>query len=88
LKQSYDDLFSTLENPDLDDETFLHAAELRARYGRQGLKTPDALHLAVAQLNRCSALWTNDERFAAASQGLAIAVDAVDAAVVDAVVLG
>jgi predicted nucleic acid-binding protein len=50
---------------------YLRAAEIRAR---QGLRTPDAIHLAVAQITGCSALWTNDSRLAAASHGLAIDV--------------
>ncbi len=49
----------------------LRAAELRAR---QGLRTPDAIHLATAQLNGCRELWTNDSRLAAASHGLAVNV--------------
>lgn len=27
-----------------------------------GLKTPDALHVAVARLHGCAAFWTNDDR--------------------------
>ena len=49
----------------------LRAAELRARHG---LRTPDAIHLAVAQLSGCRELWTNDDRLAAASHGLARAL--------------
>lgn len=52
----------------------LRAAEIRAR---QGMRTPDAIHLAVAQLSGCRALWTNDSRLAAASHGLAVDVTAV-----------
>jgi predicted nucleic acid-binding protein len=51
----------------------LRAAELRARHG---LRTPDALHLAVAQLSGCTELWTNDGRLATASHGLAVDVTA------------
>ena len=29
-----------------------------------GLKTPDALHVALAQRHGCTALWTNDDRLA------------------------
>lgn len=50
---------------------YLHAAEIRARYG---LRTPDALHLAAAQLAGCDAFWTNDKRLSEASHGLAIDV--------------
>lgn len=56
---------------DAGTEQFVRAAELRARHG---LKTPDALHLAIAQTTECAALWTNDSRLAAASHGLAIDV--------------
>lgn len=51
----------------------LRAAELRAR---QGLRTPDAIHLATAQLSGCRELWTNDARLAVASHGLAVNVTA------------
>ncbi len=51
----------------------VRAAELRARHG---LRTPDALHLAIAQLAGCTELWTNDSRLAAASHGLAVDVTA------------
>lgn len=53
----------------LDEEHFARAAELRAEHG---LKTPDALHLAAAQLYGCDELWTNDSRLSSVSQGLAV----------------
>lgn len=62
---------------DLDLATYVHAAELRA--ASPGLKTPDALHLAAAQLAGCSALWTNDSRLGATSGGLAVDVIGGDA---------
>ncbi|MGH6877062.1 MAG: type II toxin-antitoxin system VapC family toxin [Rhizomicrobium sp.] len=46
----------------------MQAARLRASFA---LKTPDALHLACAHYRRCDGLWTNDERLAKASHGLA-----------------
>lgn len=52
----------------LTDEVFMRAAELRARFS---LRTSDALHLAAAQCHGCEALWTNDNRLAQASRGLA-----------------
>lgn len=55
----------------LDEEQYIRAAELRARYG---LRTPDALHLAAAQMHGCDQLWTNDGRLAEASRGLAVVV--------------
>ncbi|MCO5293477.1 MAG: type II toxin-antitoxin system VapC family toxin [Homoserinimonas sp.] len=53
----------------LETEHYLRAAELRARHG---IRTPDTLHLASAQLSGCDELWTNDDRLAAASTGLAV----------------
>ena len=55
----------------LSEEHYIRAAELRARHR---LRTPDALHLAAAQLHGFDQLWTNDSRLAAASQGLAVDV--------------
>jgi predicted nucleic acid-binding protein len=48
----------------ISDATFMLALELRAQYR---LKTPDALHLAVARQHNCDLLWTNDNRLAAAA---------------------
>ena len=53
----------------IDDAVFDLATQLRARHR---LKTPDALHLACAQQHGCEALWTNDDRLAAAGHGLAV----------------
>lgn len=55
----------------LEPEHYVRAAELRARHG---IRTPDALHLAAAQLHGCAQLWTNDNRMAAAASGLNIVV--------------
>ena len=55
----------------MTDSVFTRAAEIR---GRSGLKTPDALHLATAQIHGCDALWTNDDRLAGAGHGLAIGI--------------
>src|SRR5258707_98144 len=52
----------------MPEPLFLQAAQLRARFS---LRTPDALHLSCAQHHRCAALWTNDDRLAQASHGLA-----------------
>jgi predicted nucleic acid-binding protein len=56
---------------DMPEPVYLQAGQLRARFG---LKTPDALHLACAQHHRCDALWTNDDRLAQASEGLALRI--------------
>lgn len=53
----------------ITDATFAQALELRVRHR---LKTPDALHLAVAQLAECDQFWTNDNRLAAAAGGLSL----------------
>jgi uncharacterized protein len=63
--------FSELTTLPITDDDFLAAARLRARFG---LKFADALHLAVAQRHGCTALWTNDDRMAEASGGLAVKI--------------
>ena len=68
LQQTYTELFDQFVSLAMPEPVYLQAAELRARFG---LKTPDALHLACAQHHRCDALWTNDDRLAEASHGLA-----------------
>jgi predicted nucleic acid-binding protein len=67
LRRAYLEFFDRLVPLPMPDEVYIQAAELRARFG---LKTPDALHLACAQHNRCVALWTNDDRLAHAGRGL------------------
>jgi predicted nucleic acid-binding protein len=73
LQRAYSDLFGLLVPLDMPESVYIKAAQLRARFG---LKTPDALHLACAQHHRCDALWTNDDRLAQASQGLALRIPA------------
>lgn len=68
LEREYAELFATFTWLPIPEPVYLQAAQLRARFG---LKTPDALHLACAQHHRCEALWTNDNRLARASHGLA-----------------
>jgi predicted nucleic acid-binding protein len=68
LQRAYRELFDQFLSLAMPEPVYLQAAELRARFG---LKTPDALHLACAQHHRCDALWTNDDRLAQASHGLA-----------------
>lgn len=68
LQQEYAELFATFVWLPFPESVYLQAAHLRARFG---LKTPDALHVACAQHHRCEALWTNDNRLARASHGLA-----------------
>ena len=59
LVQHYERFFEQYLRLDIPRSVYRQAAELRARYN---LKTPDALHLAIAQHHSCSALWTNDDR--------------------------
>lgn len=73
VRDRYLALFDHLQSIPLDEAVFVRAAELRADFG---LKTPDAVHLAAAQLAGCTELWTNDRRLLAASRGLA--VDVID----------
>jgi uncharacterized protein len=68
LQRAYFALFDLFVPLVMPDPVYLQAAELRARFG---LRTPDALHLSCAQYHRCEALWTNDDRLAKGSHGLA-----------------
>ncbi|MET4780507.1 type II toxin-antitoxin system VapC family toxin [Glaciihabitans sp. UYNi722] len=71
LRDHYTRAFEQFQTLEQDVEVFLRAAELRARHG---LRTPDALHLATTQLTLCDELWTNDNRLAAVSGGIAVDV--------------
>lgn len=71
LRDRYDEVFSRVELVPLELPAFVRAAEIRAA---SGLRTPDALHLAAAQVSRCTELWTNDARLAKVAHGLAIDV--------------
>ena len=71
LQRRYEAGFNELVQLPMTETIFLQAAMLRARFT---LKTPDALHLACAQHHGCTALWTNDDRLAAAGHGLAVNV--------------
>jgi uncharacterized protein len=69
LERAYSQLFDQFALLPISDPVYLHAARLRAHFG---LRTPDALHLACAQHHGCDALWTNDDRLAESSRGLAL----------------
>ena len=71
LSDHYRRAFDQFEIVEPTVAQYLRAAELRATHG---IRTPDALHLAAAQLSGCVELWTNDKRLAVASRGLAIDV--------------
>jgi predicted nucleic acid-binding protein len=68
VESFFREAFAEFEQLDMSEPIYLQAATLRASFG---LKTPDALHLACAQHHRCQDLWTNDDRLAKASRGLA-----------------
>jgi uncharacterized protein len=60
---TFERFFTTVARVALAPDVFRAAASLRARHG---LRTPDAVHVAAAQLGGCSAIWTNDRRLATA----------------------
>ena len=68
LQHHYETAMAQLVQLSFPEQVFLAAAQLRARFN---LRTPDALHLACTQHHGCDALWTNDDRLAAAGHGLA-----------------
>lgn len=68
LQRHYEAALAQCEHIPMNEATFLQAAQLRARFN---LRTPDALHLACAQMHGCDALWTNDDRLLQAGHGLA-----------------
>lgn len=68
LVERYSRVLDDLISLNLTSEVYARATLLRARFG---LRTPDALHLACAQHHDCEAVWTNDNRLAAAAHGLA-----------------
>lgn len=65
-------VFDRFEMLPIEPHAYVQAARLRAR--NPGLQTADALHLAVAQEEGCSLLWTNDSRLAAIAPGFAVDV--------------
>jgi predicted nucleic acid-binding protein len=68
LLTQYDRLFTSpaTRRLVLNDAVYRFATELRAV---QGLKTPDALHLAAAIEHGCDGFWTRDNHLARAAEG-------------------
>jgi len=68
LLDRYDTFFglSDSDHVAMDAAVFDLATELRAQHA---LKTPDALHLAVAIHSGCDEFWTRDARLAKAAAG-------------------
>lgn len=69
LQARFERFFMAVTHLPSDESVFREAARLRARLG---IKTPDALHLSVADRYTCTQFWTNDDRLVKAS---ALAVD-------------
>ena len=64
LQTQYEQFFTNLSRLNIPDEVYQAAAKLRAIYN---LRTPDAIHIAVAQQHGCTQFWTNDNRLATAA---------------------
>ncbi len=69
LVELFHQFMNTTRNLSINDATFDQALELRARHH---LKTPDALHLAVARQYQCDQFWTNDNRLRDAAGELSV----------------
>ena len=69
LVQRYTSFFQQQIVLEIAAVTYRFAAELRAQHR---LKTPDALHLAIADHHNCDELWTNDNRLNEAATGKAV----------------
>lgn len=65
----FEQFFSKVSMVPMGAEVFRVAAAHRAH---RGLRTPDALHLAAAQLSGCTSLWTNDGQLASAAGPYAV----------------
>jgi predicted nucleic acid-binding protein len=68
LEDDYRATFADLVSLPMPPEVFERAARLRAA---TGVKTPDALHWAIAHTAGCAELWTGDAHFATVSRGFA-----------------
>lgn len=73
LQIQYEQFFTNVCRLNIPDEVYQAAAKLRATYN---LRTPDAIHIAVAQQHGCTQLWTNDNRLAAAASTLVVNIAA------------
>jgi len=76
LEDDYRHFFDQLTMLAMDMTTYERAARLRAS---TQIRTPDALHWAVAGQHDCAAIWTGDQRFAHATNGYAVDVFADEA---------
>jgi len=69
LVQAYETLISAQQWLPFNDDLFQQALSLRVKFG---LKTPDAIHLAIAQHYGCDEFWTNDDRLSKAAGTMAV----------------
>ncbi len=65
----YRRFLDTTRSLSINDATFRLALDVRVRHR---LKTPDALHLAIAGQHGCDFLWTNDDRLSSAAGHLSV----------------
>lgn len=70
LLKEYENWFDQTLTIDLNRDVFAQAASLRAEFG--SLKTPEALHIAAAQIHNCDEFWTNDDRLSKVAPDLVI----------------
>lgn len=68
LTTRYEMFLARLRHLPIDDQVIDEALMLRVK----GLKTPDALHVALARHHGCTALWTNDDRLAKVVPGFGV----------------
>jgi predicted nucleic acid-binding protein len=68
LEEDYRAAFRRLELLPVPDAAYEIAARLRAAHG---IKTPDALHWAIAHTAGCSQMWTGDAALVKATRGFA-----------------
>jgi predicted nucleic acid-binding protein len=71
LLARFEGFFASAFVAPLGPEVYDLAAELRAQHR---IKTPDALHAAVAMLHGCDEFWTNDRRLAMLEPRIALRV--------------
>ncbi len=65
LVARYESVLRTYDMLTIDDTVVDAALQWRVA----GLKTPDALHVALARRHGCTILWTNDDRLARIAPG-------------------
>lgn len=69
LKQQYEDFLAQQIWLPIPEIVYEQALQLRVEHR---LKTPDALHLAIARYHCCTDFWTNDDRLNIAANDLSV----------------